>query len=233
MLFSQYDPTHFLIEPADLAPGGEASEHLSAPHHEAVSEIAQWAVDYLCRPHGDLGRTGPVCPFVEMSMNRCLFFLTSCDVKASEIDQVRERVQAYRRWFQSMEPTTGEGAIFKTILIVFPEIRTEEAPSSVDVLQKELKIDFVRQGLMLGQFHRINRDAGLWNEEFQPLRSPVPLLAIRHMVAGDIGFLQEKKEYLEAYVEHFAGRIPKVLQPRVCSILERAGLDAACVGLQA
>ena len=48
---------------------------------------------------------------------------------------------------------------------------------------------YVRQGLMLGEFHNRNNSPGLRNKNFYPLRTPLPCLAIRHMVPTDIAFL--------------------------------------------
>jgi hypothetical protein len=42
---------------------------------------------------------------------------------------------------------------------------------------------------MLGEFHPFSPTPGLRNSHFRPLRSPVPLLAIRHIVESDVDFL--------------------------------------------
>ena len=42
---------------------------------------------------------------------------------------------------------------------------------------------------MLGEFHNRNNSPGLRNKNFYPLRTPLPCLAIRHMVPTDIAFL--------------------------------------------
>ena len=42
---------------------------------------------------------------------------------------------------------------------------------------------------MIGEFHSINNSCGLRNESFYPLRTPIPCLAIRHMVGTDIAFM--------------------------------------------
>lgn len=230
MRVSPDDPTKFLFELPDLA-NHSLLETLPARHRDALAATADWARSYLCRTHPELGRTGPVCPYAERSMERCLFFFVTCGVRGSEIGQARDLIETYRTWFRRLSPTVGEEALFKTILVIFPEISTDEASESIDVLQKQLKIGFVNEGLMLGQFHELNADPGLWNRNFKPLRSPIPLLAIRHMVPGDFGFMEEKLEYVEAYMRHFSDQVPRRLRSRVRQVLEGFGLET--MGLEA
>ena len=52
-----------------------------------------------------------------------------------------------------------------------------------------MKESFVEKGLMCGEFHETNNGSGLRNSNFYPLRTPYPCLAIRHMVPGDIAFM--------------------------------------------
>ena len=41
----------------------------------AVRQVVAWIRDYLCKPHPELGRDGPVCPFVPASISKRLLFL--------------------------------------------------------------------------------------------------------------------------------------------------------------
>ena len=64
------------------------------------------------------------------------------------------------------------------------------------------------RGLMLGQFHPLPpAEGGLWNPDFRPLRSPVPLLAIRQMVPSDLPFLTGEVEFLDSYLRVFRDRL--------------------------
>ena len=80
-------------------------------------------------------------------------------------------------------------------------------PELIDGTKQALKPEFVRSGLMLGEFHADNRQPGLHNEEFHPLRSPVPMLVMRQMVPSDFAFLSRaedspaaRMEFLTAYL---------------------------------
>jgi hypothetical protein len=81
-------------------------------------------------------------------------------------------------------------------------------------VQQLLKKDFVEKGLMLGEFHASNESPGLRNAEFRPLRSPIPMLAMRHMVDSDLPFLLRtayaapvRAAYLRAYLFRLAGSL--------------------------
>src|SRR5262249_49614221 len=100
----------------------------------------------------------------------------------------------YRNVFLETEPTSGPEAMNKAFLVVFPSLTAggPEGAALVDKVQASLKPYFVDMGLMLGEFHAANESPGLRNPAFRPLRSPIPMLAIRHMVESDLPFLIRK-----------------------------------------
>jgi hypothetical protein len=51
----------FLLE--DLEDAGKTSE-LAESDLDALHAVADWIKSYVVKPHKDLGRAGPVCPFV-------------------------------------------------------------------------------------------------------------------------------------------------------------------------
>ena len=68
---------------------------------------------------------------------------------------------------------------------------------------------------MLGEFHSgPPAKGGLWNPDFRPLHSPVPLLAVRHMVATDLPFLIDDAAALRSYLERFGSTAPPALRQR-------------------
>jgi hypothetical protein len=59
--------------------------------------------------------------------------------------------------------------------------------------------------MMLENF-TLQREPGLRNPDFRPLRSPVPMLAIRHMVESDLLFMTRPR-YTPKNVPRSCGRI--------------------------
>lgn len=173
-------------------------------------ETWQWLKNFLARPHPHLGRPGPVCPFVPKAMKLNCIRLRVIRSHNLVQQQVLDIVLPYLSTFLELEPKAPEeDALNKAILLLFPDISHEDAPQLIDSVQKQLKPLFVESGLMLGEFHKRNETPGLHNSNFRPLRSPIPMLAIRFMVESDLVFLQSADDlntrirYLQAYLKRF------------------------------
>ena len=172
-------------------------------------EITQWAKTFLARPHPDLGRPAAVCPFVPHALKLNSIRLAAIRAKNLESSQVEEIVLGYRNIFLEIEPQERESAINKVVLLVFPDLHIDDTDKLIDGVQQKLKPLFVKTGLMLGEFHNRTESPGLHNPNFRPLRSPIPILAIRYLVESDLPFLVSthnlglRVRYLEAYLQHF------------------------------
>jgi hypothetical protein len=175
-------------------------------------EIMEWLKNFLGRPHPNLGRTGAVCPFVPFSLKSNSIHLAVIHTKDLYPEQLEEIVRGYRDIFLEMEVKEQELAINKAFLLIFPDVHIEDASKVIDSVQQKLKPLFVESGLMIGEFHKRNESPGLHNPNFRPLRSPIPLLAIRFMVEADLPFLHNPADphlrirYLEAYLKRFGNQ---------------------------
>lgn len=172
-----------------------------------------WTENFLARPNKDLGRSGPTCPFVRPSLDKKSFWLTAVTGAEPSLAQLEQTVLGYRDWFLELEPRNGDDAQYKAILILLPDLAVQGYRDVVDATQRKLKPDFVRQQLMIGQFHPQCEEPGVRNPLFRPLKCPVPLLAIRFIAAGDIVFMRGPdgtydKDYLRAYLKTFAHDLP-------------------------
>src|SRR5579862_6433968 len=167
MLLYSHDAACHLIELSDMR-----ADRLPAVIHKnygPLREVIEWAHIYLCKSHSNLGRKGPVCPFVQISMEKGLFFLAVIDDPCITHDEVCVRVLKYRNWFLELKPLEGNDAQFKTIVLLVPYISREQIPEIIDVTQQKLKPEFVANGLMIGEFHfGPPAKRGLWNPNFFP-----------------------------------------------------------------
>jgi hypothetical protein len=109
-----------------------------------------------------------------------------------------------------LEPTKGRARQFKAIVLIFPDIALKDAHEMIDGVQRYVKPDFVSRGLMVGEFHLRNNSSGLRNKEFYPLRTPIPCIAMRHMVPTDLAFLDVtsyepalRKKFLTSFLNVF------------------------------
>lgn len=168
-----------------------------------------WISNYLAQPHAELGRAGNVCPFAAPAITKdtlrvAVVRLTDETPKKS---QITEAITSYRDAFLRLE-TSDDNHMLQAILVVFPDVQSDEAADLIDTTKEELKAGFVEQGLMLGEFHPKNPSPGLHNPTFKPLRGPIPMLAIRRMVNTDHVFLNRldydpatRLQYLEMYLK--------------------------------
>jgi hypothetical protein len=172
-------------------------------------ETWNWLRSSIGRPHRDLGRVGPMCPYVPKALNSNYIRLKVIRSQNLERQEIANVVLNYLSAFLDLEPKETEEEIYKSIILIFPDITHEDAPRLVDSVQKQLKPIFVDSGLMLGEFHKYNESPGLHNPNFRPLRSPIPMLVIRHMVEFDLPFLIDADDvhcrvrFLEAYLRRF------------------------------
>jgi hypothetical protein len=220
---SEKEPSLFLFSANEIEHGVKPSCDQS--HWSQFQQVVHWARTYLCQPHPELGREGPVCPYVEMSLKQGLFWLTAypgCRPTRAEIAAIAAR---YREWFLELSPISGKQAEYKAILILFPDLPPDEAPGIIDRVQTALKPEFVAEGLMIGQFHTTCDYPALWNREFHPLRSPVPLLAIRYMLRTDAPFLIKESDALDMYLRRFGTDVPSRLKQAVREAATAFGLE--------
>lgn len=179
---------------------------------EPLRTVVTWAREYLCRPHPDLGRKGPVCPYAQSSLDRGQFYLALWPGVPTSVEAVARALLPYRDWFVRLAPAAQPHALFSAILVVFPDLPRSHH-HVVDEAQRALKADYVSRGLMIGEFHDGPPDKpGLWNQDLRPLHSPVPLLAIRHMVPTDLPFLYDDPLLLSAYLRRYGDRVPTHLR---------------------
>ncbi len=222
MRFWPSDPALYLIECADLE---SAAHPYVRDNVTPLRETVRWAKEYLCRPHPQLGRKGPVCPFVQTAMDQRLFFLTVYREQPLTSENMCRVVAKYRDWFLELEPRHGTDVQFQTILILFPDAATDEGLLMIEATQERLKANYVDCGLMIGEFHYgPPRKPGLWNHEFRPLFSPVPLLAIRRMVPTDFPFLNSDARWVASYLRLFGDQVPPHLKEQVKEVVDRLGV---------
>ena len=179
------------------------------------SVILQYIRKFLAKTHSDIGRSGPVCPFVPKSLRKDALHLTVIRTgKGSQVSTIKNNLINYLKPFASnfltMKPTTGSARAFKAAIFIFPDITLDQTTECIDDVQVACKPFYVKRGLMLGEFHLRNNQPGLRNENFFPLRTPIPCLAVRHMVPTDLAFLDVTKydvslriEFLESFLDVF------------------------------
>lgn len=210
-----------------------ASEVEAANDPESpLGAIVSWVRRFLARPHPEVGRAGPVCPFTPMALELDTIWMTEIADADPDPQRIQDVVEQCRQLFLDAEPREGTMAINKVFMVVFSSLDASSAPL-IDAIQSRLKPGFVDVGLMLGEFHARNETPGLRNPDFRPLRSPIPMLVIRHMVESDLPFLkreidspQVRGAYLRSYLRRLGGSIRRNYFDQAVDALVEAEMEA-------
>lgn len=168
----------------------------------ALRTLLHWVENYLMGGHPELGRTGAVCPFTK---------------QAAKIDTVRlgisqavphDEEKAFtliRDGFSELEKIPSKPGMrhFRTVIVGFPGCDSDAGIAMMKRVQRRLRFYSLRRGKMIGMMHATSEDPGLWNPDFRPLRAPLPVLAIRHMVEQDAPFAAKHPPLMIAYLLRF------------------------------
>jgi hypothetical protein len=189
--------------------GDVATNNIPLKYHNYTNQLtgfAGWVSEFLAKSNPGLGRTGAVCPYIQYSKEQHFFKVGIYNQPNPSKEMIIELIRSLKETFADMAPHGEKEKRFKAITILFPELTLDEVPDIIDGVQLILKPEFVKLGLMIGQFHENCQQGGLRNAEFRPLQSPVPLLAIRYMVETDWPFLAGDPVLEHAYNQIF-GRL--------------------------
>lgn len=191
-----------------------------------------WARKYLIREYESVNRPYPpqtVCPFVEASMRaNSLYMAFHHDFDGRCPAAIADQVLAYIGPFKRAPPLAPNERRLKALLVVFPKIE-EEFLNALDACHRMIKPKMIDSGLMIGQFHSKCEEKGIHNPAWTTIsRSPVPLMAIRHMVIHDIVFLGDNEEWFRSYDANFGtlfaerGKCQSSYQRHLFTCYERA-----------
>ncbi len=114
----------FLLE--ELEDIGRMSE-LAESDLDAHRAVAGWIKTFVIRPHKDLGRAGPVCPFVPGALERKTLWLAPEQSADRSVADVVELINGYQRLFMDAQPTEGDDAIYKSFVVVFTDLSADRA----------------------------------------------------------------------------------------------------------
>ena len=163
----------------------------------ALRATADWIANFVGRSHPDLGRTGPVCPFVPWASQRGTLWLAPERLADRSLADVVDLVRGYRTVFLEAPPVDGDDADHKAIAILFGDLPADRAADLFDaVLQQLAMAAYAEDGLVMGSFHPGATGAAIYNPDFQPFRSPAPFLLIRRAVVSDWKFFLDKPDWL-------------------------------------
>jgi hypothetical protein len=171
---------------------------------EALQTVADWIKSFIIRPNEDLGRAGPICPFVPVSLERRTLWLAPEHVGGRSVADVVDLVNRYQKRFLGAHPTDGDDAIYKAIVVVFTDLSPDQAKAFLDDVLRDLAVpSYVDGGFVMGGFYEGNGAGAIYNPSFRPFTSPVPFLLIRQAVISDWKFFLDIEDWLNLWARRY------------------------------
>ena len=170
----------------------------------ALHAVADWIKTFVVKPHKDLGRAGPVCPFVPGALERKTLWLAPEHVADGGVPQVVELMNGYKRRLLEAEPTDGDDVNYNVIVVVFTDLSADRAQGVFDDVLQQLAVpSYIENGLLFGPYYEGNEGTAIYNSSFRPFQSPVPFLFVRHGVIGDWKFFLDNEEWLNLWAHRY------------------------------
>ena len=191
----------FLLE--DLEDVSTTSE-LTDADRAALQAVAGWIRAFVATPNKDLGRAGPVCPYVPGAFDAKTLWLAPEHIGNRSALDVVQLVNGYKRLFLHTPPIDGDDADYKALVVVFTDVSADQAREYFDDIQQQLGVpSYAEDGLVLGGFYESNEGSSIYNPNFRPFRAPVPFLLIRRAVISDWKFFLDNKDWLGVWARRF------------------------------
>ena len=126
----------------------------------ALRSVADWIRAFVVKPHQDLGRAGPVCPFVPEGLERGTVWLVPEHIVDRTVPDLVRLMNDYKEQLVDAEPTEGDGVQYKAIMIVLTDLSADRAPDYLndDQVQGLKQPAYADDGVVLGEFHRRTRE---------------------------------------------------------------------------
>src|SRR5262245_45052355 len=184
----------FLVDELDHS---SATRELAHGDLDALRAVADWIKSFVACPHQDLGRDGPVCPFVPGALVRNALWLAPERVAERSIPDVVDLIKGYQRLFNDSEPTHADDATHKSFVVVFTDLQAERASEFFGNVLEQLAVpSYLTDGFVMGGFYEGNQGAAIYNANFRPFSSPVPFLLVRQAVVSDWKFFLDNEGWL-------------------------------------
>ena len=171
---------------------------------DALRAVADWIKAFVAMPHKDLGRAGPVCPFVPGALERDTLWLAPERAGDRSVSDVVDLVSRYQRLFKEIQPTDGDDATYKSFVVVFTDLPADRAEAFFGAVLGQLAVpSYVRDGFVMGGFYEGNTGTAVYNTGFRPFTSPVPFLLMRQAVVSDWKFFLDDDDWLIRWARRY------------------------------
>jgi hypothetical protein len=219
----QQNTNLFLLEDLDDV---STTKKLPQSDVDALHAVADWVNTYVNKPHKDLGRAGPVCPFVPGALERKTLWLAPEQIADRDVSAVVELMNGYKNLFLAAQPTDGDDANDKVIVVVFTDLSADRAQGLFDDVLQHLAVpSYAEDGILFGPFYEGNKGTAIYNSGFRPFQSPVPFLFVRHGVISDWKFFLDNEGLLNLWARRYRESAVQALAEELRRLPWRARRD--------
>jgi hypothetical protein len=193
---------------------------------DALGAVADWITTFVVKPHQELGRGGPVCPFVPGSLERKTLWLAPEQIADRDVPDVVELMSGYKRLLLDTGPTDGDDVSYNVIVVVFSDLPADRARGVFDGVLQQLAVPwYVEDGVLFGPYYQGHAGTALYNSSFRPFQSPVPFVFVRHGVTGDWKFFLDDEEWLNLWARRYGAAAVQALAEELRRLPWRVGHD--------
>jgi hypothetical protein len=158
----------------------------------------------VARHHRDLGRDGPVCPFVPVALEHATLWLAAERSAGRSTPDVVQLIDGYKQLLLGAKPVDGDDAIYKSIVVVFTDLPAAQAKDFFGGLLQLIGVpSYMDDGLVMGPFYEGNDGTAIYNPNFRPFTAPVPFLLMRRAVISDWKFFLNNEEWLRLWARRY------------------------------
>jgi hypothetical protein len=197
-------PTTELFSLGDLEDDAR-TDRLPPRDREALRAVADWITTFILEPNDELGRSGPVCPYMPTSVERHRMWLAPEHIGEGNAAHVIDVVNDYKRRLLEADSSGGGGDInYDVVTVVFTDLTADRAGSLFDEVLSEIAVtSYAEDGIVFGPFYNGNAGTAIYNDGFRPFQSPVPFIFVRHGVVDDWKFFVDKDDWLTLWARRF------------------------------
>jgi hypothetical protein len=182
----------------------------------------------VAKPHKDLGRTGPVCPFVPVAWEHKTLWLAPERSAARSGPGVIQLIDGYKRLLLAAQPVDGDDANYKSIVVVFTDLPAAQAKDFFSGVLQQIGIpSYVDDGLVMGPFYEGNDGTAIYNPNFRPFTSPVPFLLMRRAVISDWKFFLDNEGWFRLWARRYGESAVEALADELRRLPWRANSKGA------
>jgi hypothetical protein len=176
--------------------------NLDALERKQMKATMDWVHQFIMRPHPKLGRAGVVCPYVKLSLDASIFYLSVANLEnPRRYDEIFNIMNTHAEIFAKMEPKSGPLENLRVLMVLVPN--GKDGVLSHAQHCKQLKTEMMERDITVGQFFPTWNPIKYLKSKFFPNQPPFCMYTMRAFIRSDWMFVNGEPEWRKVYLEKF------------------------------